>query len=423
MNEFLLGILLPLLLIGTGMFFFIYLKGYPLRTPRKLLRSLFNKKEAEEISGRKALLTALAGTLGVGNITGVAAAVTVGGAGALFWMWVCALFSMIVKYAEIIPAMQQNKNGYAGAMYYIDNKFLAHLFAVICLSLGFSMGNLIQVRAAEDAVSEISAHLGKYVPLGFTIALLWVLRNGKKGVFDFANRIVPLMTLFYCILCTLFLIFYRHEIPNALCQIFRSAFDTRSFGGGLLGSGMIKALRYGAARGLISNEAGCGTAPIAHAASNNDPAEQGCLGIAEVFIDTLLLCTLTGLCVLVAPITQNTSGTEMVLSLFSTQFGSFSKILLALCLVLFAFATTVCWFYYCRQCLCFLVGSDRFEKTLSLLFSLLCLVTPFMREAKLFAASDLLVCLLVLINLPALWKKRKTIRKETLTQFQNTKKK
>ena len=178
MMEILLGILLPLMLLGTGLFFLIYLRGYPFRRPRILLRALFSGRRKEGVSPRSALLTALAGTLGVGNISGVAAAVTLGGAGALFWMWVCALFSMILKYAEIIPAMQEKKKGHGGAMYYLSGRFTPYLFAVLCLACGFSMGNMAQVCAASDAVSVVWPSLTPFVAPAFSLLLFFISSKG-----------------------------------------------------------------------------------------------------------------------------------------------------------------------------------------------------------------------------------------------------
>lgn len=417
MIDFLLGVLLPILLVSTGAFFFIYLKGYPFRTARKLIGAMLGQNTPNGTSSRKALLTALAGTLGVGNITGVAAAVAAGGAGALFWMWVCALFSMIIKYAETVLAMQKKKNGHGGAMYYLKSKWTAVLFALFCLACGFSMGNMVQVCAATDAVKTVLPRLGTAVPVLFSIFLFLVLQKGKKGVFSFACAAVPCMTLFYCLLCTAFLIRYRGHIPSALHSILQSAWSLRCIGGGLLGSSLILGLRYGAARGLISNEAGCGTAPIVHATSKSVPAHQGCLGIAEVFIDTLLICTLTGLCVLVAPVQPQLQGTQLIISIFSRAFGSAIGVLLAFCLFLFAFATAVCWFYYCTESMFFLAKDTRFDRVLSIFFSLLPFFACAIGEKRLFVASDLLVCLLAFLNLPALWKNRNTIREETVKHF------
>ncbi|MBE6672580.1 MAG: sodium:alanine symporter family protein [Ruminococcaceae bacterium] len=413
MTEIMLGILMPLMLLGTGLFFLIYLRGYPFRRPKLLCKQLF----ATDARQRAALLTALAGTLGVGNISGVAAALTLGGAGALFWMWVCALFSMILKYAEIIPAMREKKNGHGGAMYYLPGKAAPVLFALICLACGFSMGNMTQVCAATDAVGIAVPRLSFLVAPAFAILLYAVLRGGKKGIFAFAQRAVPLMTLLYCLLCISLLFRYRAQIPHALHRIWEMAWSVRSVGGGLLGSSLVQGLRYGAARGMISNEAGCGTAPIAHAAADSPPARQGCLGIVEVFVDTILLCTLTGLSVLVSPVTTTDSGTKLVITVFAGCFGGIASIVLALCLLFFAFATAVCWFYYCAECTYFLTGSDRFEGWLSTLFCLLSLFAPLIGETGLFAISDLLVCLMAFLNLPALWRKRRLIRAETLHQF------
>lgn len=423
MSEFLLGVLLPLLLAGTGAFFLIYLKGYPFRDPKGLLRSIFQKTRPDGIPPRQALLTALAGTLGVGNISGVAIAVTAGGAGALFWMWVCALFSMVLKYAEIIPAMQKKVKGHGGAMYYMKGKLAPTLFCLTALACGFAMGNMTQVCASAEAVCLQMPLLCPWIAPAFAFLLYLVLHRGKRGVFAFAERAVPIMTLFYCLLCIFYLSLHQNNIPSALRSVLTDAFSLRSAGGGILGSSMILSLRYGIARGLISNEAGCGTAPIAHAACQNDPTSQGCLGMAEVFIDTVLLCTLTALCVLVSPANGGQGGTALVIGIFQNAFGFWTGCILSACLVLFAFATAVCWFYYCSECIHYLTKSNRYEKALALVFSASCLLAPFVGEGRLFKASDLLICLLVFLHLPALIQNRRSIRSFTLSRFQPKKEK
>ena len=416
MIEILTGIALPLALLFTGGAFFITLGGYPLRSPKKLLFALFQKNENSPISPRQALLTALAGTLGVGNISGVALAITLGGAGALFWMWFFALVAMVVKYAEIVLALCTRKNTDGGAMFYIRNPVIRTLFSLFLISCGFAMGNMTQVRAATEAVKQLYPQFGILTPLLFTALLPPILLKGKKGVFRFAEKAIPPLTLLYCALCMVTLFVFRRRLGSAFCQIFSLAFSAKPLGGALAGSGLSLGLRFGAVRGMISNEAGCGTAPIAHAAAENHPAAQGCLGVAEVFIDTILLCTLTGLCVLVCP-HNGTQGTVIVFSAFSSVFGRYADYLLCPAMVLFAFATTVCWFYYTRTSLRFLVGSDRFDKALAILFSLAPLGALFVEEAKLFAASDLLICLMAFCNLQALIQNRKAIKDSTLRYF------
>ena len=417
MTEILLGGILPLFLLSVGIYFLIYLKAYPLRSPQKFCKALFSKGDDGDVSPMQALLTALAGTLGVGNISGVAAAIALGGAGALFWMWICALFAMIIKYAEIVLALSGKKGSRGGAMYYIKNKFPAMLFALFCLSCGFAMGNMTQVKAAADAMETGFGGSGSIVALLFALLLPPILWKGKSGVFRFAQKAVPFMTVLYCSMAILHLFLCRHALPNAFLSIFRSAFSFRSVSGGFFGSALFLGMRYGACRGMISNEAGCGTAPIAHAASRNHPAAQGCMGVAEVFIDTILLCTLTGLCVLVSPTETVQSGTALVVSAFASQFGNMAGYLLAPAMTIFAFATTVCWFYYSAECLYFITGKSNFEKPLAILFSVLCPIALLFSERSLLFTADLLICFMALINLPTLCKHRRRILQETLAYF------
>ncbi len=413
--DFVLGTLLPLLLVGSGAFFLFDLRLYPFRRPQKLLSALFESGGTEGVSPRQALTTALAGTLGVGNISGVALGIALGGAGALFWMWVCALFAMILKYSEIVLALCLKKKGHGGAMYYIRPRPLALLFALLCLACGFSMGNMTQVRAAAVA-AEYAFGAGWSVPILFALLLPTVILRGKRGVFAFAERVIPLLCLLYCLVSLAMILLCRSALPSALRAVFRGAFSRRAAGGGAVGGGMIAALRYGAVRGLISNEAGCGTAPIAHAASDNTPAAQGCLGIAEVFIDTILLCTLTALAILCAP-GSGQGGTDAVIVAFSAVLGRWAGWFLTFSILVFAFATVVCWYYYCVECLHFLVG-DGYERLFAVIFSIACLGAAVLEERTLFAASDCLIASMTLINLPALWHNRRIIRAQTRQYFE-----
>ncbi len=419
MIKILLGAILPMSLLFTGIFFLIYLKGYPFRSPSRLRKAIFLHSNQAEISPTQALLTALAGTLGVGNISGVAAALSLGGAGALFWMWVCALFAMIVKYAEIVLALDRHKDRHGGAMYYIKHKAPAVVFAILCLCCGLTMGNLIQIRAAAGSVTATFGRGNIAIAILFAISLPTIILKGKRGVFYFAEKAVPTMTILYCTLTVIYLILSMDKIPAACKMILQDAFSLRAAGGGITGSVMIAGLRYGASRGMLSNEAGCGTAPIAHAASENTPAAQGCLGIAEVFIDTFLLCTLTGLCILTSSPLKGNDGTSLVFNAFKTRLGDFSGFLLTPAMIIFAFATVVCWYYYCTECLYFLTGNNRYEKIFAIFFSATCLIAPFIPEERLFISADLLIFFMTMINLPTLIINKKCIRRHTLDYFQN----
>ncbi len=314
----------------------------------------------------KALSIALAGTLGVGNIVGVATALYLGGAGAIFWMLFSALVAMVLKYAEIVLALRHRRfdaEGHpeGGAPYYIRDgltamglpkagRCLGWIFAFLCLVNTFTMGSMLQANAVAGAL-----HQGFRIPLwltGTVVALLCfpVLKGGASRIASVTEKLVPLMTAVFLALCLGVLVLRRERIGDAVGMIFAEAFDFSSMGGGILGFFSSLGVRYGVMRGLVSNEAGCGTAPMAHAtAETNDPAEQGILGLVEVFVDTVLLCTVTALAILVSDSGPNAFGADGVRTAqaaFSSVLGDWAGWLFAISVLCFGIATIFCWAHY-----------------------------------------------------------------------------
>lgn len=340
------------------------------------------KKEDGALSPFQAVSTALAGTVGTGNIAGVAGAVTLGGPGAVFWMWFSALLGMATKYAEVLLAVRYREKNEAGEwiggpMYTIQNglgeKFrpLAALFSLFGMFAAFGIGNMAQVNtisSAAVALSETLApgatpafHIKLLVGLGIAVAAALVLLGGISRVGAVAEKLVPAMSLFYIAGAMAVIIQNASVLPQVLESIFAGAFCPDAVLGGAAGIGIRQAILLGVGRGVFSNEAGLGSAPIAHAAtSETDPSRQALFGIFEVFADTIVICTLTALAILTSGISipyGHSSGAELTITAFASTFGGKTAgIVIALCIVFFAFASILSWSVYGCRCAEFLFG-------------------------------------------------------------------
>ncbi|MBQ8331596.1 MAG: sodium:alanine symporter family protein [Clostridia bacterium] len=376
-NRYVFGTAVPILLIMAGIFYGFRLKWFHLRRPRAVLGALLKRETEGGVSSFRALTLALAGTLGVGNIVGVSAALWMGGFGAIFWMWVSAFFAMLLKYAEIVLAMRHRRYDRAGkphgsAMLYIKDclearghpllgAVLAAVFALLCILNAVTMGSVIQVNAvvgAFEGVFGISPLITGSV-LALLIAL--ILRRGREGILRLTGRMVPLMTLGYLLLSVAVLILRADRIPDAFSLILRHAFEPDAAVGGIGGFVLSSGVRYGTMRGLISNEAGCGTAPAAHAVSDcHEPARQGMWGIFEVFADTILLCTVTALVVIVSwgeIVARSGDFMMMTISAYEAALGPAAAVFMSIAVLFFGFATVVCWAHYGTESAAYL--SDR----------------------------------------------------------------
>ncbi|MCX7615351.1 MAG: sodium:alanine symporter family protein [Clostridiales bacterium] len=378
-----------LLLIGTGAYFTFATNFFQIRNFRYIwkhtIASLFKKSNRQKHEGRispfQAVSTALASTLGTGNIVGVTTAIVSGGEGAIFWMWVSAFFGMMTKYAEVVLAVrfrQTGKDGiyYGGPMYYIEKglrqKWLAQVFAFFGAFACFGIGNMAQSNSISSALHN-SFRIPPFVT-GVLIALITslVIIGGIKRISKVTELIVPFMAIFYLAGGIGALCLNAALLPDAFRSIFINAFSFRSVGGGFLGYGIIRSMRYGIARGIFSNEAGLGSAPIAHAASNVEtPVKQGVWGIFEVFVDTILLCTITALVVITSGLAANAkglNGAALTAKAFSQPLGHLGGLFITFAIVLFALATLLGWSYYGLQCLAYLTGNNE---TISFLYKIL----------------------------------------------------
>jgi len=355
-----------LLTILTGAVQFRYL-GFALR---EVLGKLTQKStEAGSVSSFQAVATALASTVGVGNIAGVATAISIGGPGSLFWLWVSGLLGMCTKFAEIVVALHYREPDASGVMrggaMYILKKglglpWLGAIFAGLVSLAAFGIGNMVQ---ANSVAASLNASFGVSPAVtGLVLAVLTgvVILGGIRRIGEVTEILVPFMAIFYLGGGLLILLRFAGEIPGALGLVFEGAFSGTAATGGFVGSTVMLALRFGVARGLFSNEAGLGSAPIVHAAARTDhPARQGLYGIFEVFVDTILVCTTTGLAILVTGVwSGGSTGAALAGEAFSVGLpGTWGNIVVTTSLVLFSFSTVVGWSYYGETGIVYLFGA------------------------------------------------------------------
>ena len=379
-QDVILGLPAAALILGVGLFLTLRL-GFPQlglfpRAVGLFFRRMFAGKRDGGVSSFQALCTALAATVGTGNLVGVAGAICLGGPGAIFWMWVCAFFGMATKYAEAALAVRyrvKTPDGYAGGPMYtmaygMGQRFrpLAKAYCVFGILAAFGVGNTAQVNAVVTGVNAAVSRFGGQpsrmgnLLMGLTLAVLagFLLFGGAKRIGAAAETLVPLAAGAYILLCIGVLLVFRRRIPAALGQILTGAFCPRAVTGGMLGSAF-HALCVGCRRGVFTNEAGMGTASIAHACAEAEPAEQGLMGMMEVFLDTIVICTLTALVILVSgvPVPYGVdTGAELTTRAFSQVYGAGASVFLAAALILFAVATILGWGLYGARCAQFLFG-------------------------------------------------------------------
>ncbi len=430
---------LPFLLIAGGIFFLIYLKGIPLTRPVRIFRSL-TRPSGGGVSPFRAVTLALAGTLGVGNIVGVANAIWIGGAGAIFWMWVSALAAMILKYAEIVLAVRhrrQHRDGsyFGGAIYYIRDFFhsarmqkvgaiLSFVFAVLMLLNGIFMGCVIQVNAVSSALEGVFSIPPVITGLALLLLTAPVVLRGTKGISAMTEYLVPIMSLGYIILSVAVLIIKRDTVGDVFASIFREAFSKTGAIGGVIGFLSSRALRVGTLRGLLSNEAGCGTSPTAHACADTDsPTAQGVWGIFEVFADTILLCTATALVILSSYDEVRILGENsvmMTIRAYSTVLGGWSDLFFCIAILCFGYATVVCWASYGTESVRALSSKNHVRWSFLLIFCICIPLGAIAAPSGIWIVSDISITALTTINLFMLIAMRREIREETFLPYLST---
>ena len=431
-DSFVWGLPLIILIISVGLFLTIRLKGLQITKLGLAIKHMVKNEASGD--GFASLCTALSATIGTGNIVGVATALVAGGPGALFWMWIAALVGTATKYSECLLAVKYRviqKDGHilGGPFYYIEHgmgkkwKWLAKLFAFFGVGVGLlGIGTFTQINGITSAVNNFFDANNQWTVTLFgreyswsviisgillTIFAALVLIGGLKRISSVAQVIVPFMAVTYFIVTLAILVYNFREIPNALATIVQSAFGLRAVGGGAIGS-MMMAMQMGVARGIFSNEAGLGSAPIAAAAAVADaPAQQGLISMMGTFIDTIVICTMTGLTIVITGswniglegVSVTTRAFQMGLPL-PAQFSSF---ILMLCLVFFAFTTILGWNYYSERCLEYIIGDKKnVIKAYKWLYILCIFIGPFMTVSAVWTIADIFNGLMAIPNLIAL---------------------
>ena len=406
---------MPVLLIVLGIFFAIKFKFFYILHPIKTFKTILKNQRG----GFKSLSLALAGTLGVGNIVGVSSAIVMGGAGSIFWMWVSAFCAMSLKYTEVYLAMafRKNKNGvfYGGAPYYINEGLskkigfksayiLSCIFAIFCAVNSLTTGNLVQINSVSSLLPVSPLIFG----IIFTVLTFAVICGGLKRISSITSVLIPVLSLTYIILCLCIVFSSIDKIPNIFLIIVKDAFTPKAALGGFCGYGFTVALRYGVCRGVLSNEAGCGTSPCAHASSECDnPHAQACLGVFEVFIDTVVLCTLTAFVIMLSDIKFASSPISLVLDAFERFFGKLgSGAVLILC-ILFAFATVICQFFYGVESIGYITKKRSVKRVFLFIFCLILLIGAVIPMSLMWQISDLSIATMTIINLICLFLLRK----------------
>ncbi|WMM25143.1 sodium:alanine symporter family protein [Tissierella sp. MB52-C2] len=374
LNDFVWGPPMLILLVGTGIyltlrtnFFSITKLGYILKNTLMKMFSKENKGEGE-VTAFQAVATALAATVGTGNIAGVATAISIGGPGAIFWMWIAALFGMTTKFAEVVLAVQyreKTEDGrfVGGPMYYITNglnmKWLAYIFAFFGAIAAFGIGNMVQSNSISDSLYTAFGFNKLWVGIVLAVFAALVVIGGIKRIGSVTEKLVPFMAAFYILGGLVIIIINAAHIPEAFGLIFGSAFTGTAAIGGFAGSALKQAMRYGVARGVFTNEAGLGSAPIAHAAATTDhPVRQGLWGVFEVFVDTIIICTITALVILTTGVWKDgATGAALTTEAFSHGLpGTWGGIIVSIGILLFAFSTILGWEYYGERCAEYLFG-------------------------------------------------------------------
>ncbi len=417
-NHIVWGPYMLILLVGVGIFFTFKLHFFPVRHfPvwwRKTALSFFyskNRPSSEKISPFQAMATALAGSIGTGNIVGVANAIALGGAGAVFWMWVAAFFGMSTVFAENVLGVKYRikRNGkfVGGPMYYIEKglhcKWLAVIFAVFCTLAAFGMGNMTQANSVSGALQNgfgISPQISGIVLALFVGVIIF---GGIDRISKLTEKLVPVMAVIYTLAVFIVIAVNFREIPYAFSEIFTQAFDCKAVTGGFMGYGMAKAVKYGISRGVFSNEAGLGSSPIVHSAADTDnPYEQGMWGIFQVFIDTIVLCTLMALCILTTHADKTgLDGIRLSTYSFESVLGFAGNLFMSLSIILFAFATLISWSYYGEKSLEYLTDG-KYITAYRIFYALVTYIGCITNISLVWDISDTINGLMAIPNLAAL---------------------
>ena len=447
-NSFIWGIPAMVCIIGVGLLLsvrtgFLQIRKFPYAI-RTTIGRIFRRKDASDgaMTPFQAVCTALAATVGTGNIAGVAGAIAIGGPGAVFWMWCSALLGMCTKFSEVTLAVhfrERNKNGelVGGPMYYIKNglgsrwQFLAVLYSLFGVLTVFGTGNATQVNtivtAIDSALLATGSGLNGILPtlnliVGVVVAMMvaMVLLGGVKRIGSVTEKLVPFMALFYIVLALGVVALNYRRFPAVLASIVGGAFDPQAVTGGAIGS-VFLSMQKGVSRGIFSNEAGLGTGSIAHAcADTRKPVKQGMFGIFEVFADTIVICTLTAMVILCSGVPVgygSAAGAELTISGFTATYGGWSSIFTAVALCCFAFSTIIGWGLYGSRCIEFLFHTDKVVGPFLVVYSFVSILGATVDLGLLWSIADTFNGLMSIPNLIALLLLSGTVAKLTKEFF------
>ncbi|MGT2930521.1 alanine/glycine:cation symporter family protein [Streptococcus dentasini] len=435
-DDFVWGPPLLVLLVGTGIYLSFRLGLLQILRLPKAFRLIFAEDQGEgDISSFAALATALAATVGTGNIVGVATAIGTGGPGALFWMWVAAFFGMATKYAEGLLAIKyrtKDDNGQVsgGPMYYIINGItgrlriiarpLAYFFALAGILVALlGIGTFSQVNSITESLQNSFSWSPQIVSILIAIFVAIIVFGGIQSISKVSEKIVPFMAILYILAALIIIVINHQNLIPTIAAIFKSAFTPTAAVGGFTGATVMQAIRLGIARGVFSNESGLGSAPIAAAAAKTEePVEQGLISMTGTFIDTIVICTLTGLSILITGqwSVKGLEGAAVTQSAFASVFGNIGSLVLTLSLALFAFTTILGWSYYGERCVEFVFGT----KAITLyrcVFVLMVALGGFLQLQVIWKIADIVNGLMALPNLVALLLLSPVIIKETTSYF------
>ncbi|TWK08745.1 Amino-acid carrier protein AlsT [Bacillus licheniformis] len=408
MNGFLWGPPLLILIVGTGIYLTFRLAFLQVRLLPYSLKLAFSRhqdKSSEgDISHFQALMTALAATVGTGNIVGVASAVIAGGPGAVFWMWLAAFFGMATKYAEAVLAVRfrmKDKNGEmsGGPMYYLEHglkqKWLGVLFAIFGALAAFGIGNMVQSNSVSGVMSSTFSVPAWVTGIIVTTFTALVILGGIKSIGRVTSLFVPVMALFYVIAGLIILVTNFELVPGAVGLIFSDAFTGQAVAGGAIGT----VIRWGVARGVFSNEAGLGSAPIAAAAAKTDmPARQALVSMTQVFIDTLIVCSITGISIVMGNMYLTEKTDALTSMTFAHFLGPAGSTIVAIGLLLFAYSTILGWSYYGEKCFTYLLN-EKYAIVYRIIFVIAVFFGAVFKNDFVWALADMLNGLMAIPNL------------------------
>ncbi|MGB4812393.1 MAG: sodium:alanine symporter family protein [Methylophilaceae bacterium] len=421
-----------ILLVGTGLYLTIILKGMQFRALPHAFKLIFQKDYHQEgdISHFAALMTALAATVGIGNIVGVATAISLGGPGAVFWMWMTGLVGMATKYSEAVLAVKYREKGAhgmrGGPMYYLAKgaglPWLGTLFAIFTACAAFGIGNMTQANATAKIFESTFGIPTLTTGIVLTLLTGLVILGGIKSIAKFTSLLVPLMITLYVSTSLWVLALNFNEIPHAFGLIFYHAFNSSAATGGVVGATVAAAMRYGIARGVFSNESGLGSAPIAAAAARtHDPVKQALVSMTQTFIDTLVVCTMTALVILTAHSwTQGVSPSELTSRSMAETLGHTGKVIVAISTALFAYSTLIGWNYYGEKAIEYLLG-EKAIKPYRVVFTVAVMVGAMVSLEFVWNFSDVMNGMMAIPNLIGLLLLSKVIKQETERYFSSKK--